>query len=48
MINLNKNIDSIISSLKIVTVWLNNFRDEKDLQDAISKIDEVIKNLENE
>jgi len=37
-----------ITSLKVVSVWLNNLRDERDLQQAINKIDEVIKTLEEE
>lgn len=45
---MNKNISDAISSLRIVSIWLDNLRDKKDLRDAIDKIGEVIKILENE
>ena len=37
----------IIQELKVVTVWLNNLRDKEDLEQAVSKIQGIIKILEN-
>jgi hypothetical protein len=37
----------IIQDLKVVTVWLNNLRDDKDLEQAIIKIEDIIKILES-
>ncbi len=41
-----KKLDDIITSLKIAWVWLDCRRDDKDIQLAQDKIDEVIKKLE--
>jgi ABC-type hemin transport system substrate-binding protein len=38
-------IDEVLTKLRITQVWLNNLRDEKDIQDAMNKIDEVIQIL---
>jgi len=37
----------IIQDLKVVTTWLSNLRDEKDLEQAIEKIDDIVKILES-
>jgi len=37
----------IIQDLKVVTIWLQNLRNEQDLKQAIEKIDGVIKILES-
>ena len=37
-----------IADLRIVWVWLHHLRDDKDLQQCIDKIDEVIKKLEGD
>ena len=46
MTKINKEIEKSISSLKIVSVWLELIRNEQDLTQAKNKIDEVIKTLE--
>ena len=37
----------IIQELKVITIWLNNLRNKEDLEQAVSKIQDVIKKLES-
>lgn len=43
---MDKKIAETIGWLKVIYVWLNNIRDEKDLQEVRTKIVNMIRDLE--